>query len=57
MMRATIVGPYMITEQADGRATVSTADGGGEVVVVVARTYDEAQAEAAYLRDEREGNE
>jgi len=52
--RGTITGAYMVTEQADGRAIISTDEDGEEVVVAVARNYDEAQAEAAYLRDQQE---
>jgi hypothetical protein len=54
MRRGTITGAYMVTEQADGRAIISTDEDGEEVVVMVVRNYDEAQAEAAYLRDQQE---
>lgn len=54
MRRGTIIGPYMVTEQGDGRAIISTDEDGEEVVVAVVRNYDEAQAEAAYLRDQQE---
>lgn len=54
MRRGTIIGPYMVTEQGDGRAIISTDEGGEEVVLMVVRNYDEALAEAAYLRDQQE---
>ena len=44
MRRGTITGPYMVTEQADGRAIISTDEDGEEVVVMVVRNYDEALA-------------
>jgi hypothetical protein len=54
MRRGTIIGPYMVTEQRDGRAIISTDEDAEEVVVAVARNYDDAMAEAAHMRDERE---
>lgn len=50
MRRGTIIGPYMVTEQSDGQATIAVDVEGDEVIILRCATYERAVIFAAKLR-------